>query len=73
MSRSRARGCFPEGGQADGCFPEPAAVPSRFKCWIDEAPDQPARKGRAATTPDRARADASYPERLLRHLTGESG
>jgi hypothetical protein len=71
MSRSQARGCFPEGGQTDGCFPEPAAVPSRFKCWIDGVPDQPARKGRAAAAADRARADATYPERLLRYLTGE--
>jgi|HubBroStandDraft_1064217.scaffolds.fasta_scaffold357433_2 hypothetical protein len=67
MSRGKARGCFPEGGREDGCFPEPAAVPSRFKCWIDGAPDQPARQGR----PRAKAADADLPERLLKYLTGE--
>jgi hypothetical protein len=67
MSRGKARGCFPEGGQADGCFPEPAAIPSRFECWIDGAPDRTARKGRAAADTD----SADLPERLLRYLTAE--
>ena len=73
MSRGQARGCFPEGGPSDGCYPEAATVPSRFKCWIDGAPDRPRRKDRSTAAGDDAWSDASSPERLLRYLTGESG
>jgi hypothetical protein len=62
MSRSRARGCFPEDGQPDGCFPEAPAVPARFKCWV-EPKDLKKSKERSKETSDA--------ERLLRFLAGE--